>query len=137
MAKILVYDPYANKIYTYPNLSESDPMPYSYGTTLRVREFRGSSSSPTLWTTTAAMEAWNLTRRKYGKGIYVGYAFKRIWEGGHSTTSQHYAGVAFDVGQNTTAAAPGKPAPRSSYRAAARRTPSSTCFSLSSLSTGR
>ena len=105
MAKILVYDPYANKIYTYPNLSESDPMPYSYGTTLRVREFRGSSSSPTLWTTTAAMEAWNLTRRKYGKGIYVGYAFKRIWEGGHSTTSQHYAGVAFDVGQNTTAAA--------------------------------
>ncbi|MCF2557894.1 MAG: peptidoglycan-binding protein [Bacteroidales bacterium] len=104
MAKILVYDPYANKIYTYPNLSESDPMPYSYGTTLRVREFRGSSSSPTLWTTTAAMEAWNLTRRKYGKGIYVGYAFKRIWEGGHSATSQHYAGVAFDVGQNTTAA---------------------------------
>ena len=51
------------------------------------------------------MEAWNLTRRSYGKGIYVGYAFKRIWEGGHGTRSQHYAGVAFDVGQNTTAAA--------------------------------
>ena len=28
------------------------------------------------------MEAWNLTRRKYGKGIPVGYAFRRIWEGG-------------------------------------------------------
>ena len=57
-----------------------------------------------LWTTTAAMEAWNLTRRTYGSGIPVGYAFRRIWEGGHGTTSQHYAGVAFDVGQRTTAA---------------------------------
>ena len=79
-------------------------MPYSTGTTLRVREFRGSSKSNVLWTTTAAMEAWNLTRRTYGSGIPVGYAFKRIWEGGHGTTSQHYAGVAFDVGQRSTAA---------------------------------
>ena len=67
-------------------------MPYSTDTTLRVREFRGSSKSNVLWTTTAAMEAWNLTRRTYGSGIPVGYAFKRIWEGGHGTTSQHYAG---------------------------------------------
>jgi len=74
-------------------------MPYSTGTTLRVREFRGKSASPTLWTTIAAMEAWNLTRRKYGSGIPVGYAFRRIWEGGHGTRSQHYAGVSFDVGQ--------------------------------------
>ena len=69
---------------------------------MRVREFRGKSASPTLWTTIAAMEAWNLTRRKYGKGIPVGYAFRRIWEGGHGTRSQHYAGVAFDVGQSLT-----------------------------------
>ena len=48
------------------------------------------------------MEAWNLTRRKYGKGIPVGYAFRRIWEGGHGTRSQHYAGVSFDVGQSLT-----------------------------------
>ena len=34
----------------------------------------------------------------------VGYAFKRIWEGGHGTASQHYAGVAFDVGQGTSRA---------------------------------
>ena len=98
MARILIYDPYTNQISTY-NRNESDPMPYSYNTTLRVREFRGSSNSPTLWTTTAAMEAWNLTRRRYGGPIHVGYAFKRIWEGGHGTKSQHYAGVAFDVGQ--------------------------------------
>ena len=32
------------------------------------------------------------------------YAFKRIWEGGHGTASQHYAGVAFDVGQGTSRA---------------------------------
>ena len=47
------------------------------------------------------MEAWNLTRRRYGRRIPVGYAFKRIWEGGHGTPSQHYAGVAFDVGQGS------------------------------------
>lgn len=101
MAELYVYDAYNNKLLKY-NLSENDPMPYAYNNTMRVREFRGSSNSPTLWTTTTAMEAWNLTRRRYGKGIYIGYAFKRIWEGGHGTASQHYAGVSFDVGQNTT-----------------------------------
>ena len=102
MARLLIYDAYENKVYTYANLNENDPMPYSTGTTLRVREFRGKSASPTLWTTIAAMEAWNLTRRKYGKSIPVGYAFRRIWEGGHGTRSQHYAGVALDVGQSLT-----------------------------------
>ena len=102
MARLLIYDAYENKVYTYANLNENDPMPYSTGTTLRVREFRGKSASPTLWTTIAAMEAWNLTRRKYGRGIPVGYAFRRIWEGGHGTRSQHYAGVALDVGQRLT-----------------------------------
>lgn len=99
MARVLIYDAYENRIYTYENLRESDPMPYSYNNTLTVREFRGASGSPTLWTTTAAMEAWNLTRRSYGQSIHVGYAFRRIWEGGHGTRSQHYAGVSFDVGQ--------------------------------------
>ena len=102
MARLLVYDAYENKVYTYSSLSENDPMPYSTGTTLTVREFRGRSNSPVLWTTIAAMEAWNLTRRKYGRGIPVGYAFRRIWEGGHGTRSQHYAGVSFDVGQSLT-----------------------------------
>lgn len=100
MATVFVYDNYTNRMYRYM-LRESDPMPYSYGSTLRVREFRGSSASDVLWTTVRAMEAWNLTRRSYGSGIYVGYAFKRIWEGGHGTASQHYAGVSFDVGQGT------------------------------------
>lgn len=80
MARLLVYDAYENKVYTYSSLRENDPMPYSTGRTLTVREFRGKSNSPVLWTTIAAMEAWNLTRRKYGRGIPVGYAFRRIWE---------------------------------------------------------
>lgn len=103
MAKLFVYDEYTNRLLTY-QLSENDVMPFVYGSTMRLREFRGSSRSSTLWTTIRAMEAWNMTRRSYGRGIYIGYAFKRIWEGGHGTASQHYAGVSFDVGQNTTSA---------------------------------
>ena len=78
MAKIMVYDPDTNQIYTQWR-AENDPMPYSYGRTLLVREFRGSSRSTVFWTTTTAMEAWNATRRTYGAAIPVGYAFKRIW----------------------------------------------------------
>ena len=100
MAKIYVWDEAENKFFIYNNISENSPMPFSYGTTLKVREFRGSSNARVMWTTTRAMEAWNATRRTYDKGIPVGFAFKRIWEGGHGTTSQHYAGVAFDVGQS-------------------------------------
>ena len=98
MAKVILYDVYTNQLQTY-ELGENDPMPYSYGRTMLVREFRGSSRSNVLWTTNAAMEAWNATRRTYDAPIPFRYAFKRIWEGGHGRQSQHYAGVAFDVGQ--------------------------------------
>ena len=46
------------------------------------------------------MQAWNSFRYIYGRPIYAGFVFKRPWEGGPGTLSQHYAGVAFDVGQN-------------------------------------
>lgn len=98
MAKVILYDVYQNQLQTY-TLGENDPMPYSYGRTMLVREFRGSSQSNVLWTTNTAMEAWNATRRTYNASIPFRYAFKRIWEGGHGRQSQHYAGVAFDVGQ--------------------------------------
>lgn len=98
MAKVILYDVYTNQLQTY-ELGENDPMPYSYGRTMLVREFRGSSRSNVLWTTNAAMEAWNATRRTYDAPIPFRYAFKRIWEGGHGRQSQHYAGIAFDVGQ--------------------------------------
>ena len=56
MAKLYVYDSYENRMLVYNNLNENDPMPYSYGSTLSVREFRGSSNARVLWTTTRGME---------------------------------------------------------------------------------
>ena len=56
MPKVYVYDSYDNKFFRY-TLRENDPMPYSTDTTLRVREFRGSSKSNVLWTTTAGRAA--------------------------------------------------------------------------------
>ena len=103
MAKIFLYNTSSGTLEAYYR-GENEPMPAVSGSTLLVREFRGSSRSQVLWTTRQAMNAWNTTRAQWGQPIYVGYAFKRIWEGGHSNTSQHYAGVAFDVGQNLTSA---------------------------------
>ena len=99
MAKILVFNNDTDRMETYTR-AESDPMPYNTNGTLRVREFRGSSRSNILWTTKRAMQSWNSQRYIYGRPIYVGFAFKRPYEGGHGNQSQHYAGVAFDVGQN-------------------------------------
>ena len=70
MARLLIYDAYENKVYTYANLNENDPMPYSTGRTLTVREFRGKSNSPVLWTTIAAMEAWNLVAKALRNSAY-------------------------------------------------------------------
>lgn len=65
MAKVIVYDVYSEALEVF-DLSENDTMPYVYGDTMRVSEFRGSSRSNVLWTTNAAMESWNATRRSYG-----------------------------------------------------------------------
>ena len=97
MATILVYNQDTNRIERY-NRGPNEAMPYVTGNTLTVKEFRGSSGSDIMWTTKAFMEAWNSLRRQWGKPIYVGYAFKRIWQGGHSGMSQHYAGLAMDAG---------------------------------------
>lgn len=96
MAKILVYNNNTNRMETFYR-GEDQSMPYNSSGTLRVREFRGGSKSGLLWTDRRAMEAWNSFRYIYGRPIYVGFAFKRPWEGGHSRLSQHYAGLAFDV----------------------------------------
>ena len=82
MAKIIIFNNDTNRIETYyRNLS--DPMPYNSNGTLKVREFMGSSNSPTLWTTKRTMQSWNSQRYIYGAPIYVGFAFKRPYEGGH------------------------------------------------------
>ena len=83
MAKILVYNNDENRMETYYR-GETEAMPYNTGKTLTVREFRGSSKSPTLWTEKRGMQAWNSFRYLYGKPIDVGFAFKRPYEGGHS-----------------------------------------------------
>ena len=99
MAKILVYNNYSNSIEVYYK-GVNEAMPYNSYRTLTVKEFRGSSNSNILWTDVRTMQAWNSFRYIYGNPIYVGFAFKRPWEGGHSTLSQHYSGLAFDVAQN-------------------------------------
>ena len=101
MAKILVYNQDTNKMETFFR-GESEAMPYNTNNTLRVIEFRGSSKSNILWTDKRTMQAWNSQRYIYGAPIYVGFVFKRPYEGGHGSQSQHYAGTSFDVGQNLT-----------------------------------
>ena len=101
MAKIIVYNNDTDRMETYyRELNQS--MPYNTNNTLLVREFRGASISNTLWTTKKVMTSWNTQRRLFGAPIPVGYAFRRPWEGGHGSQSQHYAGTAFDVGQRFT-----------------------------------
>lgn len=104
MAKLLIYDTEKQRIEVFEDYAEGDTMPYVTGGTLNLREFRGVSKSNTLWTTVQAMQSWNNTRRTYSSPIRVGYAFRRIWEGGHGVRSQHYAGLALDVGQGHTQA---------------------------------
>ena len=62
MARLLIYDAYENKVYTYNSLNENDPMPYSTERTLTLREFRGKSGSPVLWTTITANSYSNAER---------------------------------------------------------------------------
>lgn len=101
MAKIIVYNNDTDRMETYYK-GVLEAMPYNTNRTLTVKEFRGASNSNTLWTTKRTMQSWNSQRRLYGAPIPVGYAFRRSWEGGHTGQSQHYAGTAFDVGQQWT-----------------------------------
>lgn len=99
MATILVYNNDTDQMERYER-NEYDIMPYNYNNSLTVIEFRGSSNSNVLWTDKRTMETFSQFRDYYGLPIFVGFAFKRIWEGGHSNQSQHYAGTSFDTGQN-------------------------------------
>lgn len=98
MARILVYNNDTNRMETYYR-GENEPMPYNTNGTLKVKEFKGSSRSNTLWTEKRVMQSWNSQRYLYGAPIPVGFAFRRPYEGGHSLQSQHFAGTAFDVAQ--------------------------------------
>lgn len=97
--EVFVYDGSNGQMQVY-NLELNETMPYATTNTLLVGEFRGSSTSNTIWTDRKAMECWNKLRAAWGSNIYIPFAFKRIWEGGHGFQSQHYAGMAIDMGQN-------------------------------------
>ena len=86
MAKILLYNNNANRMEIYYK-GQSEAMPYNANRTLTVREFSGSSNSNILWTDRSTMESWNSLRYVYGRPIYVGFAFKRPWQGGHANQS--------------------------------------------------
>ena len=55
---------------------ENQYMPYS--TYLTVNEFRGSNSND--YGAIEEPRRFNVTRLNWGRPIYVGFAFKRIWE---------------------------------------------------------
>ena len=99
MITVLVYNNQTGMMERYQR-ELYQPMPYITGSTLAVGEFRGKSNADLIWTDRRAMSAWNQTRAAWGRPIYVGYAFRRIGEGGHADQSQHYAGVSFDSAQN-------------------------------------
>ena len=90
MAKILLYNNNANRMEIYYK-GVREAMPYNSNRTLTVGEFQGSSNSNIIWTDLRTMQSWNSLRYLYGAPIYVGFAFKRPWQGGHSNLSQHYA----------------------------------------------
>lgn len=95
---VLIYNHQTGRMERH-ELAANQALPYSGGT-LTAGELRGRSDSQIVWTDRRALEAWNRTRTAWGRPIYVGYAFRRIGEGGHADQSQHYAGVSFDVAQN-------------------------------------
>ena len=82
MARILVFNNDTDRMEVYTR-NESDPMPYNTNRTLRIKAFRGSSRSNILWTTKRTMQTWNSQRYIYGAPIFVGFAFRRPYEGGH------------------------------------------------------
>lgn len=96
--KVLVYNNANKRIEKY-FLNANDTMPYATKGSLTVDEFRGSSTTSILWTDRRLMECWSALREAWGQRIVVWFAFKRIWEGGHSFQSQHYAGMAIDMAQ--------------------------------------
>ena len=101
MAKVMIYNPSTDRMEVYyRGLSERMP----YANNMTVGEFRGNSKSDIIWSDKRLINSWNTLRKDYGKPIKIGAAFKRIGEGGHTGMSQHYAGLALDMGQNLSSA---------------------------------
>lgn len=97
--RIFVYNNETRKIDKFDR-DLDEPMPFTTDLFLKVSEFKSNSTSSVVWSDRRFLETYDRFRRYYGKPIYIGYCFKRIWEGGHGDQSQHYAGGAFDCAQN-------------------------------------
>ena len=98
MAKIIVFNNDTDRMETYYR-NEADPMPYNTNSTLKVREFRGSSKSNILWTTKRTMQSWNSQRYILEVQFQLVLHLKDHMKVDIGNQSQHYAGTAFDVGQ--------------------------------------
>ncbi len=73
--------------------AQSDPMPYTTGNTLTVREFMRNNEYG--WTDLRAMQAWNILRGLYNLPIRIRAAFASIAEDGCLLDVQRYFGLGF------------------------------------------
>ncbi len=96
MALILVFNEQTRALERYTR-TPNQPMPYSLGNTLLVREFGGDL--PILWTTRLTMLAWNRLRSFYNRPIIVRQAFVPVT--GECLDNRHfYFGLAFRISPN-------------------------------------
>lgn len=103
MTTVYVYNKVADKVERFEK-RDNEIMPYVYNNSLTVGQFKGSSISNAVWTDKKTMESWGRFSDIVGKPLYIGLGFKRIWEGGHSGQSPHYAGTALDIGHDLSTA---------------------------------
>lgn len=102
MLQILIYDTDAQVFESFERKPE-ETMPYLPEGAMTAGDFRGSSRSSLLWTTREFLETFRRFWEQAGVPIRVCEAFRRIWEGGFSSQSYHYAGLALDFGRNLNA----------------------------------
>ena len=103
MTRVYVYHAVLDRVELFYR-ENCEKMPYVVGHTLTVKAFKSNSDADRIWTDTRALHAWNTLRTAWGEPIYVGSCFCRPGDRKHGPQSQHYAGVAFDIGQNLDAA---------------------------------
>ncbi len=103
MARLLIYDAYENKVYTYANLNErTTPCPTAPAPPTAGAGSSGKICQPHPVDHHCGHGSMEPDPPQVRQGHPVGYAFRRIWEGGHGTRSPALRGVSFDVGQSLT-----------------------------------
>ncbi len=80
MINVYIYDTLSNTMYVFRRHID-DPMPFSFGRSLKVADFCHNKSYTTVWTTTDTMQAYNQTKRKFPNQINVVQAFRHCEDG--------------------------------------------------------